>query len=339
MHAAGASGPAQIGPYRILSLIGAGGMGTVYLAEQDHPRREVALKVLRAVGQSADATRRFETEAETLGRLEHEGIARIYQAGAHVTPRGLQQYFAMEYVRGVPLDVFAREHRLSARARLELAAKVCDPVEHAHEKGVIHRDLKPGNILVTADGQPKILDFGVARLTDLELRATTWNTDFSELIGTLTYMSPEQASGASDRLDHRSDVYSLGVILYELLTGRLPYAIDQRRVHEAVRAICEDEPTRLSAHDRTLRGDVEVIVSRALAKDREDRYASARALASDIRRHLAGEPIAAWSPSAGPSRGGPTLRKHGLLGNLLAFVLALAAGAVTLARRARGRTK
>jgi eukaryotic-like serine/threonine-protein kinase len=290
--------PEEIGPYKILRLIGAGGMGIVYLAQQERPTRTVALKVIHASMLSQRMLGRFEQEAEVLARLHHPGIAQIYQIGTYVTPQGDLPYIAMEFVEGERLDHYLARLRPDLRTRLELAARIADAVEHAHQKGVIHRDLKPGNILVTADGQPKVLDFGVARLTDDDTRTTTLRTDVGALLGTLTYMSPEQASGDSASVDTRADVYSLGVVLYELLTGKLPYYLDRNALPEAVRVIREEEPTKLSTHDRTLRGDVETIVRKALEKDRERRYPSAQALADDIRRHLADEPIHARPPSA-----------------------------------------
>ncbi len=318
--------PRQIGPFRIVEKIGEGGMGAVYLAEQEHPHRQVALKVIRAETLAPKLLRRFELEAEVLGRLQHPGIAQIYQAGTQETPQGLQPYFAMEFVRGEPLDEYARRRELGTRARLELAARVCDAIEHAHQKGIIHRDLKPGNILVTGDGQPKILDFGVARLTDADVRSTTLHTDVGAMIGTLPYMSPEQASGDPEALDTRSDVYSLGVVFYELLTGRLPYEVNWKLLSEAVRAIREEEPSKLGTHDRALRGEVETIVRKALEKDKGRRYASASALATDIRHYLAYEPIDARPPSAWYQLKKFARRNKVLVGSTAAVFLALVAG-------------
>src|SRR5262245_53689799 len=215
-----ASGPAlppRIGCYRILRLLGEGGMGTVYEAEQDNPRRPVALKVLRPGLVSPALLRRFAHEVHILGRLHHPGIAQIYEAG--VAEDG-QPFFALEFIRGLRLDEYARRHALDLAARLDLLARVCDAVQHAHDQGVIHRDLKPANILVDETGQPKVLDFGVARATDPDVPITADRTRTGQLIGTLSYMSPEQVAADPAALDQRSDVYSLGVILYELLVGR-----------------------------------------------------------------------------------------------------------------------
>jgi WD40 repeat protein/predicted Ser/Thr protein kinase len=279
-----------IARYRVLRLLGEGGMGTVYEAQQDNPRRSVALKVIRAGLTSGILLKRFAREAEILGRLRHAGIAQVYDAG--VAESG-QPFFVMELIVGVPLDQYAREHALDAGGRLELVARVCDAVQHAHERGVIHRDLKPANILVEPSGQPKVLDFGVARPADLGLTASGGRTEAGQLLGTLSYMSPEQASGDPSAIDPRGDVYALGVLLYELLAHRLPYSLDELPLPEAVRVICEHEPSRLGSLDGRLRGDVETIVGKALEKDRGRRYPSAAELAADIRRHLRHEPIRA----------------------------------------------
>src|SRR5262249_44970144 len=261
-----------IGHYRILRELGAGGMGTVYEAEQDNPRRSVALKVIRGGLAAPALIKRFTHEAQILGRLHHPGIAQIYEAG--LTEEG-QPYFAMELIRGLSLDRYVRNHSLDVPARLGLFAKVCDAVTHAHEQGVIHRDLKPGNILVDETGQPKVLDFGVARATDADLQTTTGRTEIGQLIGTLSYMSPEQVTADPAALDPRSDVYALGVLLFELLADRLPYRVEHLPLPEVVRVILEQEPSRLGSINRRFRGDVETIVAKALEKDKARRYASA----------------------------------------------------------------
>jgi serine/threonine-protein kinase RIO1 len=276
--------------------------------------------------------RRFEHEGEMLGRLQHPGIAQIHQSGTYTTEHGVLPYFAMEYVEGERLDHYVSKRGLSIRARLELMALVADAVEHAHQKSVIHRDLKPGNILVTAAGQPKILDFGVARLSDDETRTTTLRTDIGALMGTLPYMSPEQAGGDPQAIDTRSDVYSLGVLLYELLAGKLPYLVDRGALPDAVRVIQQEEPSKLSTHDRALRGDVETIVQKALEKDRERRYPSAQALADDIRRHLSDEPILARPPSAGYQLSKFARRNKALVGAVAAVLLTSLVGAAVSTR-------
>ena len=291
---AGAPGqptPQTIARYRIVRLLGEGGMGAVYEAEQEHPRRTVALKVIKAGTASPALLRRFEQEAEALGRLQHPGIAQIYEAGTADTGFGPQPYFAMEFIRGLSLQDYAEAHHLSVRERLEIMEEICEAVHHAHQRGLIHRDLKPGNILVDQSGQPKILDFGVVRVTDRDAHATS-QTDVGQLIGTLAYMSPEQVLADPLELDTRSDVYALGVILYELLAGKLPYNIGNK-LHEALQAIREQDPARLSSVNDAYRGDIETIVAKALEKDKTRRYGSAAELALDIRRYLTDEPIVA----------------------------------------------
>jgi WD40 repeat protein/predicted Ser/Thr protein kinase/type II secretory pathway pseudopilin PulG len=314
-----------VGRYRVLRLLGEGGMGTVYEAEQDNPRRTVALKVIRAGLTSDFLLQRFAREAQILGRLQHPGIAHVYDAG--VAENG-QPYFAMELIAGVPLDRYAREQALDAPGRLELVARVCDAVQHAHERGVIHRDLKPGNVLVEASGQPRVLDFGVARAADLGLTAGGGRTEAGQLLGTLRYMSPEQASGDPSAIDPRGDVYALGVILYELLAHRPPYSLDGLPLPEAVRVIREQEPARLGALEPRLRGDVETIAARAVEKEPQRRYPSAAELAADIRRHLSHEPIRARPPSAIYRLRKFTRRHKALVGAALGVMAALAAGTV-----------
>ncbi|USN98770.1 MAG: protein kinase [Phycisphaeraceae bacterium] len=288
----------MIGSYRVLRFLGAGGMGVVYLAEQERPRRTVALKVIRGAMASPSLVRRFEHEAEVLGRMHHPGIAQIYEAGVADTIHGPWSYLAMELVEGPPITDFVEARRLHTRERLELIASVCDAIHHAHQRGVIHRDLKPSNILVDARGQPKILDFGVARAVDADMALTTLRTGAGQLIGTLPYMSPEQVAADPSEIDNRSDVYALGVLTFELLTGRTPHDLRSRSIPEAARIIRDEPPTRLSTIDRGLRGDVETIVGKAMAKDKQQRYQSAAEFAEDLRRYLAGEPIVAREASA-----------------------------------------
>jgi eukaryotic-like serine/threonine-protein kinase len=288
--------PTNIGRYRILRLLGEGGMGVVYEAEQSQPRRLVALKMIKAAWASPETLRRFEAESQALARLQHPGIAQIYEAGSADTGFGVQPYFAMELIHGKPLLEYANQKKLSTRQRLELMIQVCDAVHHAHQRGIIHRDLKPGNIVVDEAGQPKILDFGLARATDSDAKVTR-QTDVGQLLGTLAYMSPEQVLADPLAVDTRSDVYALGVMLYELLAGKLPYLLPNL-LHEAVRTIRQTDAAPLSSINRTYRGDIETIVAKALEKDKVRRYVSAAELAADIRRHLNNEPIVARPASA-----------------------------------------
>ena len=295
--------PTRLGAYEIIGAIGEGGMGVVYEARQENPRRTVALKVIRPGPAASKTLRRFQHEVEVLGQLQHPGIAQIHEAGVAdlQTATGAtmrQPFFAMELIRGEPLNTYATNAGLDPRQRLELVANVCDAVQHAHQRGVIHRDLKPANILVEGSGQPKILDFGVARATGADVQTITTQAGVGQIIGTVPYMSPEQVTGDSRQLDTRSDVYALGVILYELLSGCLPHEVNDLSVPEAVRKIRDEEPRRIGSIDRALRGEIETIVARALEKDKTRRYQSASDLADDIRRYLDGAPIEAKRDSA-----------------------------------------
>ncbi len=288
--------PVQVGEYKVVGKIGAGGMGEVYRAVQAKPQRVIALKLLRPLGDSAAMARRFEREAQALGLLQHPGIAQIYEAatGLVTTQQGVssrQPYLAMELIEGQSLRNSLVS--LSIRRRLEIFARICDAIHHAHQKGVVHRDLKPGNILVTDDLEPKVLDFGIARILDPENEPANSETLAGRFFGTLTYMSPEQAAGDPTLMDTRSDVYSLGVILFELLSGVPPIDVASQPIHQAVRKIQEAEPRRLADWKRELRGDLSVICAKALEKDRDRRYASASELAADVRRHLSNQPIEA----------------------------------------------
>ncbi len=319
--------PAAIGRYRIVRVLGEGGMGIVYEAEQEQPRRSVALKVVKPGLATPERSWRFEHESKALGRLQHPGIAQIYEASTADTGFGQQPYFAMELIRGQSLLSYAEIHHLDTRQRLELAAKVCDAVEHAHQRGLIHRDLKPGNILVDETGQPKILDFGVARVTESDERATR-QTDLGQILGTLDYMSPEQVLADPQEVDTRSDVYSLGVVLYELLSGRLPYDLSRRQLPEAARTIREEDPASLSSISRSCRGDIETIVGKALEKDKARRYSSAAGLAADIRRYLCDEPITARPPSTAYQLQKFARRHRALVAGTAAVIVVLTAGII-----------
>jgi serine/threonine protein kinase len=318
-----------VGPYKLLQQIGKGGMGVVYLAEQQEPvRRQVALKVIKPGMDGQQVIARFEAERQALALMDHPHIARVFEAGTTAAGR---PFFVMELVKGVPLTRYCDEARLSVRQRLELFVPVCRAVQHAHQKGVIHRDLKPSNLLVALyDGRPvpKVIDFGVAKATGPKLTERSVFTAFGTMVGTLEYMAPEQAELNQLDVDTRSDIYSLGVVLYELLTGTTP--LERHRLREAtlgemLRLIQEEEPpkpsTRLSrsqtlpsvaaarqAESRRLcqlvQGELDWVVMKALAKERERRYETAEALAADLERHLRNEPV-----QAGPPRAGYRLRK------------------------------
>ena len=283
--------PQRIGSYEIVGLLGEGAQGLVCEAKQQTLGRPVALKVVKSghfVGEQD--VRLFQREIQTLARLKHPCIAAIYEAGS--TEQG-HHFFAMELVRGAPLTAYVARRELPQNQRLELFRRICEGIHYAHQRGVIHRDMKPGHVLVEADGSPKILDFGLARMIDPQDRDGTVSTRVGGIQGTLPYMSPEQVRGRPDEIDVRTDVYSLGVILYELLTGRLPYDVSSTTPHGAIEVICEQTPQRPGTIDRSIRGDVETIVLKALEKEPARRYQSALALAEDVSRYLAGQPILA----------------------------------------------
>jgi eukaryotic-like serine/threonine-protein kinase len=338
----------QIGPYRMLQLLGEGGMGEVWLAEQKTPiHRTVALKLIKAGMDTKTVIARFESERQALALMDHPGIARVFDAGS--TPEG-RPYFVMEYVPGLPITEYCDKHRLTVNERLELFMQVCDGVQHAHQKAIIHRDLKPSNVLVVEQGGkavPKIIDFGLAKATAQRLTDKTMFTELGVMMGTPEYMSPEQADQREQNIDTRTDVYSLGVILYQLLVGVLPFEPKALRVAglEAIlRVIREEDPAKpsirirsmgpassLSAENRRedprkfarrIQGELDWITMKALEKDRTRRYGSAAELSADINRHLGNEPVAAHPPSAG-YRAGKFIRRHQLAVGFVASVAVL----------------
>ncbi|HMQ21370.1 MAG TPA: serine/threonine-protein kinase, partial [Planctomycetota bacterium] len=259
--------PIRIGKYSVVRRLGRGGMGVVFECEQEQPRRRVAIKVLHAALTTPGLRRRFVREAELLARVQHDGIAHVYEAGdADIvyadTSTTRQPFLAMEFVDGMELVDHAMHHGLDLKARLRLIASVCDAVEAAHRSGVVHRDLKPSNILVTADGKPKVLDFGIAR--ESANHEATLVTEPGQILGTLAYMSPEQILGHSDEVGPRSDVYALGVIGYELLAGVLPKDVRRLSIVEAARVVTKEDATRLGLRSPALAGDIETVIEKAL---------------------------------------------------------------------------
>src|SRR5229473_3053134 len=313
-----------IGQYKLLEQIGEGGFGVVFMAEQHHPvRRKVALKVLKPGMDTRQIVARFEAERQALALMDHPNIARVFDGGETASGR---PYFVMELVRGIPITDFCDQNHLSVRERLELFIHVCQAVQHAHHKGIIHRDLKPTNVLVTLhDGTPvpRVIDFGIAKATGQQLTDKTLFTNFSQMVGTPLYMSPEQAEMSGLDMDTRTDIYSLGVLMYELLTGTTPF--DKERLRTAAydeirRIIREEEPAKPSTRMSTLgqaastastnrksdphrlsqlfRGELDWIVMKAIEKDRNRRYESASAFAADVQRYLNDEAVLACPPTA-----------------------------------------
>jgi serine/threonine protein kinase len=355
-----------IGSYHLLQLIGEGGMGEVWLAEQKEPvRRRVAVKLIKAGMDTREVVKRFESERQALALMDHPAIAKVFDAGSTMQGR---PYFVMEYVAGIPITEYCDKHKLSTQQRLELLILVCHGVQHAHQKAIIHRDLKPSNILVVeidSHPQPRIIDFGVAKATSQRLIAGTMLTSVGAVIGTLDYMSPEQADSSGEDIDTRTDVYSLGVVLYQLLVGDLPLDFQKLPFGEILRRLREqDAPrpsTKLRSRDgqsaiiannrasdppalaRQLRGDLDSIALKALEKERARRYATPSELAADLERYLQNEPVAAHPPSA-RYKAGKYFRRHkvGVLvtgTGLLLLVVLFVVQAIELRRIIRERDR
>src|SRR5215468_1508257 len=312
-----------IGPYKLMEQIGEGGFGQVFVAEQQHPvRRRLALKIIKPGMDSAQVIARFEAERQALAMMDHQNIAKVFDAS---TTESGRPYFVMELVHGIPITQFCDANQLTPRQRLELFVPVCQAIQHAHQKGIIHRDLKPSNILVTMYDDkpvPKVIDFGVAKAVEHRLTEKSVYTQFGTLVGTFEYMSPEQAEMNAFGVDTRSDVYSLGVLLYELLTGTTP--LQRKRLREAAfdevrRIIKEEEPQRPSVRlstsgalakvaearktepaklTRLMRGELDWVVMKCLEKDRSRRYDTASGLARDVERYLKDDPVEARPPSS-----------------------------------------
>jgi len=341
-----------IGPYKLLQRLGEGGMGVVWVAEQAEPvKRRVALKIIKPGMDSAQVIRRFEQERQALALMDHTHIAKVFDAGASEAGR---PYFVMELVKGVPITKYCDEVQLPIRERLELFVPVCQAIQHAHQKGIIHRDIKPSNVLVCMqDGKPvaKVIDFGVAKAVNQRLTDESMYTEIGQIVGTLEYMSPEQAELSPLDIDTRADVYALGVLLYELLTGSTPLDRKQLRraaLAEAMRLIREEVPPKpstrlndskdtlpsLAAQRRTqparltreVRGELDWIVMKCLDKDRTRRYETANGLARDLERHMHNEPVEAGPPSAGYRLKKFASKHRKLLGTVSAFVLLLLLG-------------
>jgi serine/threonine protein kinase/tetratricopeptide (TPR) repeat protein len=362
---AGASGSmaaGQIGPYRLLQVLGEGGMGEVWLAEQTKPiHRTVALKLIKTGMDTKAVVARFESERQALALMDHPNIARVFDAGA--TPEG-RPYFVMEYVPGLPITEYCDKHRLTIPERLELFIQVCDGVQHAHQKAIIHRDLKPSNVLVVEQDNravPKIIDFGLAKATAQRLTDKTLFTELGMMLGTPEYMSPEQADQTEQNIDTRTDVYSLGIVLYQLLVGMLPFEGQAARagtLEAILRMIREQEPPKPSTKIRSLgdtstalaekrreeprlfarhlQGELDWITMKALEKDRARRYPSPAELGADIQRHLSDDPVLAGPPSA-MYRASKFIRRHrfGVIsaGTVLLLLIIFAVAMAVQARR------
>ena len=322
--------PREIGGYQIIDILGEGGMSVVYTAMQRHPRRKVAIKVLRGGIFSPTAARRFHLEVEILGKLDHPWIAKVYDAGTHDDGNGATPYFVMEHIEDArELTPYLEDEKLERREVLKLFAKISSAIEHGHHRGVVHRDLKPGNILIDKNGEPKIIDFGVARSLDNNTVGEEAMTEAGRLVGTVQFMAPEQVDPKVKDIDTRCDVYALGVVLYQMLTSRFPRTLEGLPIYEAVRQICEEDPVRPTVHDKTIDPNLEAIIMKAIQNERDKRYATAGSMGRDMLRYLGHRPIKARKVSV-TDRTKLFIRRHKkqlLVSSLICIGLALVTSA------------
>ncbi|MCA9304637.1 MAG: serine/threonine protein kinase [Phycisphaerales bacterium] len=329
--------PETIGSFRIVRVLGEGGMGVVYEAIQQTPRRHIALKVIRHRAMHAQIRRRFEMEADILARLNHPGIATVYESGVAEDVRGATPYVAMELVDGVPITAYAREHCSGTDERVALLREVCRAVGYAHSVGVIHRDLKPSNILVDKRGRVKVLDFGIA--LDMQIEQRTQMTSEGQMLGTLQYMAPEQVDSRAGGSKTETDVYALGLVSYEVLTGESPVARHGSSMYELVRAIRDEDIGLLGTHSRALRGDLETILAKALEKDIDRRYADAGAFGEDLDRYLEHKPIEARRASTWYQLRKFSERNPALVGSFAAVMVVLLVAVVVISNALRVATR
>ncbi|MCP4704300.1 MAG: protein kinase [candidate division Zixibacteria bacterium] len=315
--------PNKIGQYHIKRVIASGGMGTVFEALQENPKRPVAVKVVKSNLESESAVRRLEYEAQMLARLRHPGIAQIYEAGSYDDNGTQTPFFAMEYIPNAKSIIeYSLENNLSDSDRITLFLQVCDAIHHGHQRGIVHRDLKPSNILVDSSGRVRIIDFGVARATDADMKQAAGITNYGQIVGTIQYMSPEQFDADPHDIDIRSDVYALGFVLYELLTDCLPYSVSTDNIFDFATEVREGKSIPIGTRNSSFKGDLEAIIQMAMHRDREQRYQSAYGLAQDIRRFINGDAVVATKPGLGYQIRIFT-RKNKLVIGLVAAVFAL----------------
>jgi len=321
--------PKKIGQYVIRRVIASGGMGTVFEALQENPRRPVAIKVVKGSDVSDSAVSRLKYEAQMLARLQHPGIAEIYEAGTYEEHGESFPYFAMEYIPNAKnIAEYAKSRQLSIEERIKLFIQVCDAVNYGHQKGIVHRDLKPDNILVDSHNRVKVIDFGLAHATDSDLRNTQALTEVGQIVGSLQYMSPEQFEADSRDLDTRSDVYSLGVVLFELLSGSLPYNLNSKNVYEVASIIRNKQPDTLRKSGMKTAAEIDIILQKCLRKEREMRYQTAFGLQQDLTRFLSGDALVARSPSLAYQIRIFTRKNKLLVGSLASAFVLLVVGVI-----------